>query len=98
MHTYQQTDAIEWNARRISVMKYLGELYNYRMCESALIFETLYTVLFFSHDLTVEGLWWGVGRISLLFSRALFRGLRVLCAHTALVRDLSCTAACGRVR
>ncbi|ELU05692.1 hypothetical protein CAPTEDRAFT_168822 [Capitella teleta] len=33
------------NQRRISMVKYLGELYNYRMIESAVIFKTLYSFI-----------------------------------------------------
>lgn len=35
----------KFNQRRISMVKYLGELYNYRMVESAIIFKTLYTII-----------------------------------------------------
>ncbi|KAG1175001.1 hypothetical protein G6F70_000728 [Rhizopus microsporus] len=38
------------NQRRIAVVKYLGELYNYRMIESPLIFDTLYTIVTFGHE------------------------------------------------
>ncbi|KAI8916749.1 armadillo-type protein [Powellomyces hirtus] len=38
------------NQRRIAVAKYLGELYNYRMVESALIFETLFRIVSFGHE------------------------------------------------
>ncbi|KAI8377492.1 armadillo-type protein [Radiomyces spectabilis] len=38
------------NQRRIAVVKYLGELYNYRMVDSPLIFDTLYTIVTFGHD------------------------------------------------
>lgn len=37
------------NQRRIAVAKYLGELYNYRMIESPLIFDTLYSIVTFGH-------------------------------------------------
>ncbi|KAH8549365.1 armadillo-type protein [Umbelopsis sp. PMI_123] len=39
------------NQRRIATVKYLGELYNYRMVESTLIFDTLYTIVTLGHDL-----------------------------------------------
>ncbi|CAO3671679.1 unnamed protein product [Umbelopsis ramanniana] len=39
------------NQRRIATVKYLGELYNYRMIESALVFDTLYTIVTLGHDL-----------------------------------------------
>ncbi|KAI9310910.1 hypothetical protein BX666DRAFT_2032401 [Dichotomocladium elegans] len=38
------------NQRRIAVVKYLGELYNYRMIDSPLIFDTLYTIVTLGHD------------------------------------------------
>ncbi|KAF1806437.1 armadillo-type protein [Mucor lusitanicus] len=38
------------NQRRIAVAKYLGELYNYRMIESPLIFDTLYSIVTFGHE------------------------------------------------
>ncbi|KAI9003373.1 armadillo-type protein [Hyaloraphidium curvatum] len=37
------------NQRRIACVKYLGELYNYRMLDSAVIFDTLYLLLTFGH-------------------------------------------------
>eukprot|EP00252_Welwitschia_mirabilis_P015911 TRINITY_DN352_c0_g1_i2.p1 TRINITY_DN352_c0_g1~~TRINITY_DN352_c0_g1_i2.p1 ORF type:complete len:706 (-),score=145.51 TRINITY_DN352_c0_g1_i2:279-2270(-) len=36
--------------RRIAHMRFLGELYNYRLVDTSVIFETLYLVLFFGHD------------------------------------------------
>eukprot|EP00123_Amoebidium_parasiticum_P016187 comp23320_c0_seq2/m.38380 comp23320_c0_seq2/g.38380 ORF comp23320_c0_seq2/g.38380 comp23320_c0_seq2/m.38380 type:complete len:1223 (-) comp23320_c0_seq2:468-4136(-) len=50
-----EINLLEWNQRRISVIKYFGELYNYRLFEGALLFETLYSLIFFSHDLSHEG-------------------------------------------
>ncbi|XP_071961519.1 regulator of nonsense transcripts 2-like [Antedon mediterranea] len=41
----------EFNQRRVSMLKYLGELYNYRMVESAVIFKTLYTLIKFGISL-----------------------------------------------
>jgi regulator of nonsense transcripts 2 len=38
------------NQRRISAIHYLGELYNYRMVESAVVFRTLYSLLAFGHN------------------------------------------------
>ncbi|CAB4424993.1 unnamed protein product [Rhizophagus irregularis] len=38
------------NQRRIATVKYLGELYNYRMVESAVIFETLYSITTLGHE------------------------------------------------
>ncbi|XP_062522892.1 regulator of nonsense transcripts 2-like [Corticium candelabrum] len=39
-----------FNQRRISAVHYLGELYNYRMVESSVIFRTLYSFLAFGHN------------------------------------------------
>ncbi|KAK7102854.1 regulator of nonsense transcripts 2-like [Littorina saxatilis] len=36
-----------YNQRRVSCIKYLGELYNYRMVESAVIFRVLYSLITF---------------------------------------------------
>lgn len=38
------------NQRRIAIAKYLGELYNYRMIESPLVFDTLYSIVTFGHE------------------------------------------------
>uniref|UniRef100_A0A646QJ82 Regulator of nonsense transcripts 2 n=1 Tax=Hemiscolopendra marginata TaxID=943146 RepID=A0A646QJ82_9MYRI len=37
----------KYNQRRVSAVRYLGELYNYRMVESAVIFKTLYSFITF---------------------------------------------------
>jgi len=41
----------KYNQRRVSSVKYLGELYNYRMLESAVIFRTLYSLITFGVSL-----------------------------------------------
>ncbi|CAG8606881.1 31439_t:CDS:10, partial [Gigaspora margarita] len=38
------------NQRRIATAKYLGELYNYRMVDSPVIFDTLYTIVTLGHE------------------------------------------------
>ncbi|RKP10363.1 ARM repeat-containing protein, partial [Thamnocephalis sphaerospora] len=38
------------NQRRVAVIRYLGELYNYRVIDSALIFSTLYTIITLGHE------------------------------------------------
>jgi regulator of nonsense transcripts 2 len=43
----------KFNQRRISMVKYLGELYNYRMVESTIIFKTLYTLI--TYGVTYDG-------------------------------------------
>eukprot|EP00118_Oscarella_pearsei_P019223 m.203210 g.203210 ORF g.203210 m.203210 type:complete len:978 (+) comp39620_c2_seq3:1434-4367(+) len=45
-----ETNLGRYNQRRISAFKYLGELYNYRMIDSSVIFRTLYTCLSFGHN------------------------------------------------
>nr|CAG4635937.1 EOG090X0143 [Eubosmina coregoni]SVE69635.1 EOG090X0143 [Eubosmina coregoni] len=46
----------KFNQRRVSMVKYLAELYNYRMVESAVVFKVLYTLITFgvSFDVNVE--------------------------------------------
>ncbi|CZS92189.1 related to regulator of nonsense transcripts [Rhynchosporium agropyri] len=44
----EQND-FKFNQRRIAEVKYLGELYNYRMVDHPVIFDTLYRVLTFGH-------------------------------------------------
>lgn len=39
----------KYNQRRISEVKYLGELYNYKMVDSPVIFDTLYRIATFGH-------------------------------------------------
>ena len=41
------------NQRRVAMVKYLGELYNYRMVDSAVIFRTLYS--FISYGVSFDG-------------------------------------------
>ncbi|KAI1431578.1 MIF4G domain-containing protein [Xylaria sp. CBS 124048] len=44
----EQND-FKYNQRRIAEIKYLGELYNYRMLEHPVIFEVMYKILTFGH-------------------------------------------------
>jgi len=46
----------KFNQRRVSMVKYLAELYNYRMVESSVIFKVLYTLITFgvSYDPSIE--------------------------------------------
>ena len=37
----------KYNQRRIAMVKFLGELYNYRLVDSAVIFKTLYSFITF---------------------------------------------------
>ncbi|KAH9494812.1 Regulator of nonsense transcripts upf2 [Bulinus truncatus] len=41
----------KYNQRRVSCVKYLGELYNYRMVESSVIFKVLYSLITFGVSL-----------------------------------------------
>ncbi|KAK2734964.1 hypothetical protein FQN57_001399 [Myotisia sp. PD_48] len=47
----EQND-FKYNQERIAAVKYLGELYNYKMVDSPVIFDTLYRIVTFGH---VEG-------------------------------------------
>lgn len=37
----------KYNQRRVSTMRFLGEMYNYRLVESAVIFNVLYSLITF---------------------------------------------------
>ena len=39
-----------YNQRRISVVKFLGELYNYRLVDSSIIFTVLYSLITFGDE------------------------------------------------
>ncbi|KAF9970593.1 hypothetical protein BGZ73_006690 [Actinomortierella ambigua] len=45
-----ETNNFRDNQKRIAIVKYLGELYNYRMVDSPLIFSTLHTLITFGHE------------------------------------------------
>ena len=45
-----ETNDFKNNQRRIAEVKYLGELYMYRIVNSALVFDTLYRILNFGHE------------------------------------------------
>ena len=53
-----------YNQRRVSCIKYLGELYNYRMVESTVIFRVLYSLITFGVSLDGRS----VGAVSDRFS------------------------------
>lgn len=44
----EQND-FKFNQRRLAEVKYLGELYNYKMVDSPVIFDTLYRIVTFGH-------------------------------------------------
>jgi regulator of nonsense transcripts 2 len=45
----EQND-FKFNQRRVAEAKYLGELYNYKMVDSTVIFDTLYRIVTFGHE------------------------------------------------
>lgn len=45
----EQND-FKFNQRRIAEVKYLGELYNYKLVDSPVIFDTLYRIVTFGHE------------------------------------------------
>lgn len=45
----EQND-FKFNQRRIADVKYLGELYNYKLVDSSVIFDMLYRIVAFGHD------------------------------------------------
>ena len=45
----EQND-FKFNQRRMAEVKYLGELYNYKMVDSTVIFDTLYRIVTFGHE------------------------------------------------
>ncbi|KAJ3048469.1 hypothetical protein HK097_010505 [Rhizophlyctis rosea] len=45
-----EANLFKWNQRRIATVKFLGELYNYRMVDSGVVFETLYLLVRFGHE------------------------------------------------
>ena len=45
----EQND-FKFNQRRVSEVKYLGELYNYKLVDSTAIFDTLYRIMTFGHE------------------------------------------------
>lgn len=45
----EQND-FKFNQRRVAEVKYLGELYNYKMVDSSVIFDTLYLIITFGYE------------------------------------------------
>ncbi|KAJ3089612.1 hypothetical protein HK102_005928 [Quaeritorhiza haematococci] len=50
IRVHLELNLFKHNQRRVATVKFLGELYNYRMVEAAVIFETLYLLLQFGHE------------------------------------------------
>lgn len=49
----EQND-FKFNQRRVAEVKYLGELYNYRMLEHPVVFDTMYKIMTFGHGKKVQ--------------------------------------------
>lgn len=52
-----ETNDFRMNQRRVANAKYLGELYNYKMVDSPVIFDTLYLMLSFGYGEFLDSLW-----------------------------------------
>ena len=44
-----EQNEFKFNQKRIAEVKYLGELYNYKLIDSPVIFDTLYRIVTFGH-------------------------------------------------
>ena len=44
-----EQNEIKFNQKRIAEVKYLGELYNYKMIDSPVVFDTLYRIVTYGH-------------------------------------------------
>lgn len=44
----------KFNQKRVAEVKYLGELYNYKMIDSPVIFDALYRIVAFGHGMLAE--------------------------------------------
>lgn len=44
-----QINSFKYNQQRVATVKYLGELYNYRVLDSRVIFDTLWSLVTFGH-------------------------------------------------
>ncbi|PGH36699.1 hypothetical protein GX50_00359 [[Emmonsia] crescens] len=70
----EQND-FKFNQRRIAEVKYLGELYNYKMVDSPVIFDTLYRIVTFGHEGGIPA----PGKINLLDLPDDFFRIRLVC-------------------
>ncbi|QSS57182.1 nonsense-mediated mRNA decay protein [Histoplasma capsulatum var. duboisii H88] len=70
----EQND-FKFNQRRIAEVKYLGELYNYKIVDSPLIFDTLYRIVTFGHEGGIPA----PGKINLLDMPDDFFRIRLVC-------------------
>lgn len=53
----EQND-FKFNQKRVAEVKYLGELYNYKMIDSPVIFDTLYRIVTFGYGESLESPGW----------------------------------------
>jgi regulator of nonsense transcripts 2 len=53
----EQND-FKFNQRRIAEVKYLGELYNYKMVDHPVIFDTMYRIMTFGHSRQLSFINW----------------------------------------
>lgn len=51
-----ENNDFKFNQSRISEVKYLGELYNYKMVDSPVIFDTLYRIVTYGHGKLAKAL------------------------------------------
>ncbi|MCJ1319108.1 hypothetical protein MMC15_004441 [Xylographa vitiligo] len=70
----EQND-FKFNQRRIAEVKYLGELYNYKMVDSPVIFDTMYRIVTFGHPNGTPT----TGRFNLLDMPDDFFRIRLIC-------------------
>ena len=47
-----------YNQRRVAMVRYLGELYNFRVIETSTIFDTLYLIVGFGYGIPSSYLTW----------------------------------------
>lgn len=49
VRTGMEINNFKYNQQRVATVKYLGELYNYRVVDSRVIFDTLWSLVTFGH-------------------------------------------------
>ena len=76
-HSFRhQLNHPKFNQRRVSEVKFLGEMYNYRLVESAVIFRTLYSFITFGVSLVGKTILPIVISLSIL-CKTPFKALRI---------------------
>lgn len=48
-----ELNEFKFNQKRVAEVKYLGELYNYKMIDSPVIFDALYRIVAFGHGMSI---------------------------------------------